>query len=102
MKLNRFYLLYFLKHLVISNNFLSLQSCGEADNSVLKLSSSNLNKSWGGVMSVRNSLKVRTQECLKSRKNEKNSAFNVNNIKKKNKRDLERLDSTDNTGIVKK
>ncbi|KAL0271379.1 UNVERIFIED_CONTAM: hypothetical protein PYX00_008483 [Menopon gallinae] len=82
------------------NNYSNTQSGGDSENGVLKMSSSNINKSWGGVMAVRNSLKVRTQECLKSRKNEKNASFNNNPVKKKNKRELECMnnaDGTDNT-----
>lgn len=78
------------------NNF-STSPGGDSENSTLKLSSSNLNK-WGvGVTAVRNSIKNKT-DCLKSRKNEKNAAFNNNNAKKKNnKRELERMDSADST-----
>lgn len=72
---------------------------GDSENSSLKLSSSNSNK-WSGVIAVRNSLKNKT-DCLKSRKNEKNSAFNNNAKKKNNKRDLERMDSADSTGNLK-
>lgn len=78
--------------------FSNTQSGGDSENGILKMSSSNINKSWGGVMAVRNSLKVRTQECLKSRKNEKNASFNNNPVKKKNKRELECINNADGTG----